>query len=768
MRAWSTTLVGRFFGGLCLLSIITGVDPIYPASEGAAQDLRFTGDIEEIVVTARKREEALTAVPQAISVLSGDDLRRFGVKTSPELAQQTPNLMWHSALGFASPNIFLRGIGNTTFNANQANPVGIYVDGAYQGSNITYGFGLFDLERVEILKGPQGTLFGRNTTAGVINFVSRKPDPSDDFNGEATVSYGRFDEVNIEAAAGFTVNDNTAVRLSALVLNRDGYVKNSNATSGFSNQGDVDIWSARAQGRFIGRSGLDVLLNVHGGQNQSDVIPGKQLGVVCPAGVDVPRIGACSDFFGFTDSTDLRESFTNIQSVDQVDTWGASATASWPLSEFTIVSQTAYEANDRRFVNDSDAGPFSAVKTNVLSDFYQFSQELRVESTTDGALSWLGGGNLYIDKLDAFQNFALNAFGPGGLSNFFPVEEGMASVLKQESESFALFGEANYKITSELTLTAGVRWTRDKRTAQTQAYIFEATGLGTQFITRATTDARLLVQTIPEVTVSRAWSEWSGRGTLSYQISDNWLVFGGVSRGFKGGDFNGGALFDPVEANLVNPEFVTSYEIGARGQTRDQRISLDLSAFHYDFTDQQVAILVPGSNATLQTLSNAAKTRVLGFEAEARVFPIENLSIELKVGVLDAEFKRFQLDADDPSTDFAGNRTASAPSFSFVGAGRYNIPLQIGRVGVDTDVSYTSSHFFTADNNPALREDGYWLLNGSLYFEDKQDRYKVSLWMKNVAGEKYFVSGLSNSGLGFLELFPGMPRTFGVSVTGKF
>ncbi len=756
--------MGRF----CLLSVVAGAGLIYSGGDVAAKDLRLSGNIEEIVVTARKREEALSVVPQAISVLSAEDLQRFGVKTSPELAQQTPNLMWHSALGFASPNIFLRGIGNTTFNANQANPVGIYVDGAYQGSNITYGFGLFDLERVEILKGPQGTLFGRNTTAGVINFVSRKPDPRDGFNGVATASYGRFDEVNIEAAAGFAINDKAAVRLSALVLNRDGYVKNSNATNGFSNQGDVDIWSARAQGRFIDASGLDILLNIHGGQNQSDVIPGKQLGVICPPGVEVPQIGVCSDFSGFTDSTDLRESFTNIQSIDQVDTWGASLTASWPLNGFTIISQTAYEANDRRFVNDSDAGPFSAVKTNVVSDFYQFSQEIRAESTTDGRLSWLAGGNFYTDELDAFQNFALNAFGPGGLSGFFPVEEGMASVLKQETESFALFGEANYEIVSGLTFTAGVRWTRDKRTAQTQAYIFDATGLDTQFITRPTSDARLLVPTIPDVTVSRAWSKWSGRGVLSYQVTDNWLVFGGISRGFKGGDFNGGALFDPVEANLVNPEFVTSYEIGARGQTRDQRISLDVSAFYYDFTDQQVAILVPGSNATLQSLSNAAKTRVLGFEAEARVFPIENLSFELKAGVLDAEFKRFQLDASDPSTNFAGNRTASAPKFSFVGAGRYQVPLQIGRVGVEADASYTSSHFFTADNNPALREDGYWLFNGSLYFEDRQERYKVALWMKNIAGEEYFVSGLSNAGLGFLELFPGMPRTFGLSVTGKF
>lgn len=513
---------------------------------------------------------------------------------------------------------------------------------------------------------------------------------------------------------------------------------------------------------------MDVLLNVHGGQNQSDVIPGKQVGVVCPPSVTVPQIGACSDFFGFTDTADLRESFTNIQSIDQVNTWGAGATITWPLRGFTIVSQTSYEANDRRFVNDSDAGPFSAVKTNVVSDFYQFSQEVRAASNWDGPFSWLAGGNFYTDDLSAFQNFALNAFGPGGLSGFFPVEEGLTSVLDQESESFALFGEANYEILPSLTFTAGVRWTRDKRTAQTQAYIFDATGLGLEFITRPTTDSRLLVHTIPELSVSRSWSKWSGRGILSYEISEDWLAYAGIARGFKGGDFNGGALFDPLEANLVNPEFVTSYEIGLRGQTRNQLFSVDLSGFYYDFTNQQVAVLVPGSNATLQSLSNAAKTRVFGVEAEAQLNPMENLSLELKMGLLDAKFKRFQLDASDPTTNFAGNRTASAPKFSLVGAGRYVVPLEFGGIGVEADLSYTSSHFFTADNNPALYEDGYWLLNGSLFFEDKTGQYKVSAWMKNAANERYFVSGLSNAGLGFMELFPGLPRTFGLSVTGKF
>ena len=734
----------------------------------AAQESASNSEIGEIIVTARKREENLRAVPQAVTVLTHEDLQRYGTKTSPEIAHQTPNLMWHSILGFSTPHIFLRGIGNATFNANQASPVGIHVDGIYQGSSVTYGFGLLDLDRVEILKGPQGTLFGRNTTGGVVNFISRKPDPAEGFNGEVTASYGRYDEANLEAAVGVPLSEDVAVRVSALILNRDGYVTNANPASGFDHEGARDIWSARAQLRFVGDNGFDSLIGVHGGQNQSDDSPSKQIGIVCPAGVTVPQIGQCTDFLGFTDSTNLRESFKNLATLDEVNTWGVNATLSWPFKGFTVVSQTAYDANDRRLVDDSDTAPSPTVKTNVKSDYFQFSQEVRVTSNIEGPLDWLAGGNFYLDELEAFQTFSLNAFGPGNLSGFFPVEEGIASFLNQKTESFALFGEANYEIISGLTLTAGVRWTRDKRTGRAQAYIFDATGLALSFITRSAADSRLLVQTIPDVTVQKSWSKWSGRGALSYEVLDGWFAYAGIARGFKGGDFNGGALFDPSEANLVNPEFVTSYEIGFKGRTRDSKHAIDISGFYYDFTNQQVAIFIPGSGATLQHLSNAAKTTVLGFEAVVTSRPIDNLFLEIKTGVLDAKFKRFQRDLNDPATDFAGNRTASAPKFSVAGAGLYTVPTRLGDIGVQTDFSYTGSHFFSVDNHLSLRENGYWLFNGSLFFEDKAGRYKVSAWAKNIANEDYLVSGISNIALGFLEVFPGPPRTFGLTVTGRF
>ncbi len=737
---------------LCVLSAVTARAADVPA-------------IDEIIVTARKRTEVLSHVPQAVTVFRADDLARLGDTTSPELAQQTPNLMWHSILGFAAPQIFLRGIGNATFNANQAGPVGIHIDGVYQGSSTTFGFAMFDLDRVEILKGPQGTLFGRNTTGGVINFISRKPDPSEGFTAEATATYGRFNQADLEAASGFNLTDKIAMRVAGVTLNRDGYVTNRNPASGIDDMGAIRVWALRDQVRFVGEN-IDVVLNIHGGQNHSDVPPGKQLGVVCPAGVTVAQPGQCADFFGFKDTANPREGFTNLASSDKIDAGGASADVTWTGPSFSIMSQTAFDENFRRLQNDSDVGPVSEVKTNVKAHSWQFSQELRVLSPQDQRLTWIGGGNYYTDKLSAFQTFSLNAFPPGVISHFFPVPEGIAGSLRQTTRSYALFGETNYKVLPRLNVTLGARWTRDRRAADPNAFLFDITGTDKAFIDENTARSRLLVTTIPTSHLSSAWSRWSGRGVVSYAVTDQVLTYASIARGFKGGDYNGGALLAPAQSRIVDPEYVTAYEVGAKASTLDGRLSATASAFFYDFTNQQVAVLVPGSNATLQSLANAAKSRSKGLEFDVTAAPAEHLFLQIKTGFLDARFQRFALDASNATLNYDGNRIASAPKFSLAGVARYGVPVGAGLLSAQSDASYKSGHFFSVDNDPALHEDGYLLVNARLIYE--LQRYSITAWVKNIGDVTYYVSGLANTAFGFSELVPGLPRTFGVTVSAKF
>jgi iron complex outermembrane receptor protein len=729
---------------------------------------KISGGVEEIVVTARKRTENLEVVPGSISVLTADDLDSRQIRTSPDIAAAIPGLTWESILGYATPNIFLRGIGNATFNANQAGPVGIHRDGVYQGSSVTYGFGLYDLDRVEVLKGPQGTLFGRNTTGGVINFITRKPDTADGFNAQGSATYGRFNEADVDGAVGATLSDNAAVRFAGQRLYRDGYVTNKNPASGIGREGKIDMWSGRGQLR-LQADAVDVLVGVHGAENHSDVTPGKQLGVVCPPSVRVPTIGACTDFLGFRESTDLRANSTNIRSVDNVQSWGADGTVSWAGDLFSLTSETAFDANHRRLANDSDSGPYTEATTNAVTRYHQFSQEVRALSAAGQPLTWIVGANYYSDDLVAFTAFNLNALGPGALSHFFTVPEGAAQMLHQRTESYAGFGEANYVVAPGLTLTAGARWTHDRRTADINAFLFNTTNLATTFVDRALAATRLLVPTIPAMQVERTWSQWSGRGAVSYELQPHMMVYGQVARGFKGGDFNGGALFASTEANITDPEHVTSYEVGLKGATADRRLGFDAAAFYYDFDNQQVSILVPGSHATLQQLANAGKTGVKGVEAGVTLQPLEPLRIEAKASFVDARFVRFQSDAGDPSTNMAGNRPAFSPTFSFAGSARYTADMtESYALWAQVDTSYKGAHFFSVDNSPALRQGGTWLANGSITLGRKDGRYRLAAWVKNIGDVAYFGTGLANSGLGFLELIPGPPRTFGLTASMKY
>ena len=271
------------------------------------------------------------------------------------------------------------------------------------------------------------------------------------------------------------------------------------------------------------------------------------------------------------------------------------------------------------------------------------------------------------------------------------------------------------------------------------------------------------------MTVERAWSRWSGRGVVSYEIQPQVMVYAGVARGFKGGDFNGGALFAPTEANITNPEYVTSFEAGVKGAVLDRRVGFDASAFYYDFSDQQVSILVPGSHATLQQLANAGKTGVKGIEGEITLRPADSLRIEARGAFTDARFVRFQRDAGDPTTNLAGNRPAFSPTFSFSGAARHTADVAEGfALWTQLDASYKGARFFSVDNNPALRQGGVWLADASLTLGRKDGRYSLAAWVRNIGDAGYFATGLANSGLGFLEVIPGPPRTFGLTLRAKY
>ncbi len=726
--------------------------------------------LETMIVTATKREDPALKTPISLTVFSSNDLNDLGFLDSNDIAQQTPNLQWRSQFGISTPNIFIRGIGNNAFHSNVIGPVAVYRDGIYLGSNIVHGFPLFDLDRVEVLRGPQGTLFGRNTTAGLIHYISRKPEIAESFNARVKASYGSFDQMDVEAAVGFPLGDKAAARLSVITLNRDGIFDNNNPNSGFDHAGQTDSLGYRGLLRFQPTDSFDLLLNIHGGENLADILPRKQIGLICPPGSQPGLGSACADHLGQKDSTDLHESFDNLRTRNEVKTYGTNLQATCDLGSNTFTSITAFDHADLERFADSDHQPSAQLHTSFDSKVDFWSQEFRLASDTQEPLQWIAGLNYYQDTLDQWEaldtNDLFNVLRPGGPLFGTAAPEGIASDLQQQTQSFAVFGELSYKFWEQWNITAGLRWTYDRRKIDFESLAWNASSTRNQFVTEGIARNHLLFKTIPRTHIENDWNDLSGRIALEYEMNRDQLLFVSASRGFKGGEFNGGALFTKAEATLTDPEYVNSIELGYKGRLLDGRLQINATAFYTRYDDQQVFVPA-GQNLQVQALVNAGKSEIKGLELEMQLLLDEAWYFRFGAAYLDARFTEFT-NPFDPASDLSGNRLPDAPKWNVNGLVQYDWSLDLGTIRAQTDFTWSSKQFFTADNNSILSQSAYGIVNGRLAFISYDEKYQLSVWVKNILDEEYFTFGTPIEVLGWNILGVGDPRTVGVTLGMSF
>jgi len=347
-----------------------------------------------------------------------------------------------------------------------------------------------------------------------------------------------------------------------------------------------------------------------------------------------------------------------------------------------------------------------------------------------------------------------------------PVPERVASNIHQETQSFAIFGELTHRFLKRWELTAGVRLTYDQRDVDIEALGWDASTTRNQFVSATTARKLILFNTIPRQNVKKSWLQPSGRLALSYAIDEDQRLYASGSRGFKGGEFNGGALFDPAEAILTDPEFVTSFEFGYKGRLLDGRLQFNASAFYMEFDDQQVFILA-SRNLPLQALANAGGSEIKGFEAELHLLLTESWLFQFGLGYLDARFRDFK-DPLNPTKDLSGNRLAHAPKWSVNGLVQYDWPFELGVVRAQTDFFWTSKRFFTADNNQDLTQKAYGVVNGRLAFISHNRKYEGAVWVKNLFDKDYFTGGSEVEALGFNGFQVGDPRTIGLTLAINF
>ncbi len=746
------------------LALALGVAAALQAA--AAQDAPASGagQLEEITVTATRRVESVQTVPISITALSGDQLASMGVSETRDLVGLAPNLSQQGSFAHTSPSFFIRGVGSTQFNPNANSKVGVYLDDVYLGSPAVQGSQIFDVASVEIARGPQGTLFGQNTTGGLVRLITNRPEVGGGFAADLSLTAGSYGQLDPEAAVGFGTGEHSAARVAVSYQSRDGLQHNRLL---HSDDGEVDALAWRAQWLWQPTDDVDVLLKAHGSRDRSELLPYKQVGLVDPTSGGPcptrPRLGSgCTDFFGYADSTDFHEGAWDVKSqYTHVDSTGASVNVDWRLPAFTFTSVTSFEENTSKVHEDADASPNYVITGNYYGNPRQTSQEFRLTSPA-GALSWIAGAYYFHEDLDSSVGFPVPGFGPGALSGgLTDVPEGLGQVSAMTTDSYALFGNVDYAVTDRWKLTAGLRYTHETKEVDYAAWLLDVSDIGNMdlLVNRRIVD-RAIVQTI-DFGEKKSWDDVSGRLSASYKVSDDVLAYASVARGFNSGNYNGGAVQDQTEASLVDPETLLSYEVGLKSELGGQ-LRLNVSAFYYDFTDQQVFVLASGSSGVpVQQLSNAAASTLYGVEMEAIWRPVDALTVQLGAGYTHSKFDEFETPLGQ---DLSGGTLPSAPKTNVNAMAVYTIPTGIGAWAIEADAKYQSKQYFSVNNDPILSQDAYTVANAHVSWTSPDEHATVTAWVRNLADEEYLVAGFDLASFGWDQWVVGEPRTYGVTV----
>lgn len=737
-----------------LALIVTASTPALAQGTSVAPQAAEPDNGGDIVVTAQRREQSLLQVPLAISALGGETLQNKGISNSASLATAVPNLQVSSPYGNTQPNFSLRGISVANeYNSNQASPVGVYIDDVYIAARTSHGMGLFDLERVEVLRGPQGTLFGRNTTGGAINFITRAPKLSGN-NGYVEAGYGNFDTVKAQGAIEATmVEDQLGVRIAANYEKGDGQIRN--LAPGGRDANSVDTLQGRLALRIKpGNGPLDIKIRAYAGRDR-----GTQAGVHGLTGPNTPGQG----FFEVNE---------NRIGDSRTDAWGVAANVALELSPaLTLTSITSYDGGKQNLQQAADGSPLDILDINWRSNFRQFSEEVRLNYEGD-QLKLVGGGFYGWDRTITDNRFNIgSALGPGVNGGFF-------QHYRQSRRSYAAFLQGDYDLTDRLVLTLGARYTWDKAQYRDGfAYLF-AGNIGAPLLPLASTvPCAGVVGTCAYNPAARYAIDGSnkaltGRAAISYTFDGGTLVYASYSRGYRSGAFNGGGYTSSIGITYIDPERVNAYEVGVKGRFLDNKLTLSGAGFYYDYSNQQVQDTRPGP---VSFLVNAPKSQVYGGEIEATFRAFPGFSINASGGYLHATYKDLTLQG----TDLSGNSLPFAPRWTATGGFDWTIfDTGTDSVTFSPTVNYFSRQFFSPFNgtnavgtgqiNSELQQKGYAKVNASLAWT--HGPIVVRGWINNAFNKKVYSYGLDLRGAGFPYNFlvPATPRTYGITARFSF
>ncbi len=713
------------------------------------------GQVEDIVVTAQKRSEKLQDVPIAVTALTGQTLQNRRVLDLVDLSNQVPALQIKTDDNGANPRIFIRGVGVNDFNPATASAVGIYADGVYVGSPLAQRLAFFDLQQVEVLRGPQGTLYGRNTTGGAINVLSRLP--GNDVAADVTAEYGRFNSVNLQGGVSLPVKtDLLAIRVAGLYQRDDGYSLNR-LTGNRGN--DTDRWALRGVVHFTPSSTVTDDLIVSTGRSRAGSIwaYNRSLSPQTAAATGADGLcrpdsytsGACTNVLGYANtSNNLYEGDYSFEGKDKVDLLTIANTFTADLGATVFVAVTGYQHAKRDDAEDTDANPLGVITARYKARQNTFSQEVRLQSAGHPVLRYVVGAYYAHDDLSNDSSYdVLRALQTGDaaadLANGFGV---FGWPLTQKTDSYAGFGQLDYDVTDRLTLTGGLRYSADRK--------------------RFHYDSVAANGAIPIFTFddARTFDSVSGKAGVQYRLSPTANVYASYSRGTKSGGFFSGQTTNPADIGPYKDETVNAYEAGAKTELLGRALRANVAAFYYDYQNLQVYTTVVDGLITRQLFTNASAARIYGAELELTATPTRGLSVSLNGAYLHGTYRDFR----SAGNDYSGNTLPSAPRVSVQGAVNWEKPTPFGTVVAQSNINFRSKVFFDTANTPRLTDQARAYVDGRLGVRLAQDRLELGVWGRNLFDETNISDITSIESLGFDVVSVGPPRTYGLYLKARY
>ena len=707
-----------------------------------AQDSLF---LEEVTVTAQKRAETVQELPISVTAFSGDTMKALGFTTSTQLAAQTPGLQTGSVNGEGNiPVISIRGVGMLDFAEHNESPSAIYVDEFYKANLSGLDFALFDLERAEVLRGPQGTLFGRNATGGLVHYITAKP--TQDAEGYVDVTAAEYGKIAVEGAISGGLTDTVAGRLSLTRVQTDGYYKQLNPALEDGNQ--TDLLAVRGQLAFEPSEDLSMLLSVTSGNNKNDGgNPYHALSTTFDSdGLSIPAPGV-------VDPTDKREVNTDVPLSLETSVTTSTFRIEYDLSDSVqLVSLTGYEHMQKDFVNDVDALPYPIFKTVYDAEGKEFTQELRLSGDNETS-RWVTG-LFYMDyQNQGVQNGKMGAFVPaygafGGATDADGYQPLYDTTWDMHTKSWAVFGQYEQDFTERLTGVLGARYGSEDKEFDALWEIGEVDAWATEFNPSTVGDLAKFDK-----------SNLSYNARLNFQVNDDLLTYVGTSRAYKAGTFNMGFEALPTEQIPVDQEELTSYELGFKSTMSDGKVRLNGAAFYYQYNDHQ-AFYFTGASSVL--FNNDAEIK--GAELELQASPWDGWDFVLGASLLDTTL----LDLADPGGTVKDREMSMAPEFSGNALVRYSFSAFGGTMALQADGTYNGQQFFDAYNSPSLKEGAYAMGNVRASWMSADDHWTVTAFVENVTDAEYRNYAFDLTGLlGVNQEVWSKPRWAGLTVGYK-